>query len=260
VAQVQRENRLRRIARNALGYLVLAMILAVFATGLTSVARFMWAFRSHLAFLIPAGSWFNTYVWQHPDGWVTALATVFLFWATLALMRSTRAQVAGDAPLLHYNLMSPDAPSIPTGAYNESWALEDERHVGMAPHLLAGPGRYIHITVANEQAKPYGVALGVKLTVRLAWGASNNTDLHPYTLDRVINQPAIGAGKAIGGPLFNIGNIANYVVLIQDVTYTDISGKKSRVAFGAGKLWQRLPPGQLVVEQTVFEPVKRGRF
>lgn len=247
-------DRVGRAFRTLLG----VAVLVIFFVGVLAVARVVWTLlrRLNYGFISPTVNWFHDYVWLHPDGWITALATALLAWATIALTRSTQAQVAGDAPLIRYGLFMDEPNIAETKAYLEEYRLRDLSAPALAP-FIAGEPRYVRISIDNEQSKVYGVALDVKLIVRLSWGANDNVSSHPYYLDSTVFSPAIGAGKTASGRIFNIGTLPNFSARVVELSYRTIANKSRRVGYGSGILWQKLDqPGPASIE-TVFKPRKR---
>lgn len=241
------------------GYFVLAGLIIFILVGVFTVGRFTIGIlaKIHFGFWTSLSSWTHDYVWNHPDGWITAIATALLFWATLALTRSTRVQVAGDAPLLRYALYLDDpGNSVPAGLYNEFWRKEDESMDSLRAYLSAGD-RFIRLDLVNEQQKTFGVAVDVVITCELLWGALDNTTPHPYGLKRDVAVPALGAAKTITGPIFNTGTLPNFLVKIADVRYVDIADERRRVSYGAGQIWQRLGGVSPITTETVFKPTKK---
>lgn len=254
--------------RAVIGYAVLALLALVLIVGTFHVGTFLFWFIAGIIFHIhiPQATitafqgFINTNFTTQIPVWVTGIATLGLWRATVILSRLAQAQKAIVNPLLEFGLLVEDI-NAPTGSgnhdsYNENWRDEDSKNAQLHPYIDNQPPCYIRIKVENVQPNVYGLATKITGKVILAFGAKNNVDNHPFTIVRNLDIPVIGAGKYVEGPIFNIGTLPNFVVLIDEIQYFDIQNIGHKAAYGVGRLWKRLDGKPIVITQKIFEPGK----
>jgi hypothetical protein len=107
------------------------------------------------------------------------------------------------------------------------------------------------------QPNVYGLAGSVSGKVMLSFGAKNDIDPHPFSIVRDFggSRSIIGSGKYIEGPIFNVGTLPNFSVIVNDVSYADIQNQGRRAAYGVDMLWQRTQGRPMFVTK-VFGPAK----
>jgi hypothetical protein len=246
-----------RLSRFAYGCGLIATVATLLTVGAIQSARFLWA--SALVFShgqVPhLATWARTYLWSRPDGWLTAIATALLFWATLELTRLTRRQTAGASPVLHYTLSAGRA--VPGGpSYPQAWEAVDKNTPQLSAYTSGEPA-YVDLHVVNEQRQPYGIAIGLRVTVGTTLGSRENVDYQPSRLEREVVIPVVGAGDEAEARIFNVGGVPNYVVRIKNVEYTDMFKRIRHAAYGTGELSRYSHNLSVSTGDTIFMPTKR---
>ena len=199
--------------------------------------------------------------------WATAVATVALAFATLRLWRSTElfsqsanAQLRADGPYLNVVLLFDDTSLDPSGfpphPYAKAWEGEDSSDPNLSPLIRGVTPSYVKILVLNRQAKPHGIAAGIKIKTKLFFGASTGAAPdHPFSITREVAIPVLEAGASVVGYLYNVGGLKGYAAMVEDVSYQDVTG--ATLGSASGVAWISKTPVSNESLARVFSPKKK---
>ncbi len=246
-----------------------AVLLILGLVGAWQILGWLWHLFSSPAAWIAVAEFWQEHIAPNAATWVpaaiTASATTVLAFATWALLRIARAQVSSDAPFLSLGIIDPPAqPAFPQLAphfaaapqmYAQPFPTEDLAHPQLAPYIVNQAPNYVQLVVSNDQQKPHGAAADIAIDMTLWFGAADTALAHPYMLRRTARISALRASSSTTGPIFNIGSLTGYTVMINDISYKDVQGRTRRSAVGTS-FFRRYQSGAQVLLTRVFQPVR----
>lgn len=277
--------------RRFFGALLQGLVWILLILGAIEAARWLIGLVSHVNFThgwdaVKAGWHGFTGLWNSEAViWatiVTAVATFFLWRATEALSRSTNVQQALDGPFLKIDLqsdptyplfggvgsqlsamppesdieMEPEAEVNPNQpSYYAPWDETDRTNPALRPFLMGTP-RYVYLTVANQQSKQQGIAQAVEVQLSLYFEPAPGVATTRY--QREVTLPAIAPEQYKAGPVFNVGSLQDFMVVVESVKYLDITNRTRRACYGEMFLLADAS-GAVSTETIVFGP-RKGEF
>jgi hypothetical protein len=226
----------------------------------------------------------RVFLGDRTDALITAVATLFLWWATRALGRSTRQQAAGAAPLLRIALTAdprrhaagpvspatavalvapvPRAPD-PHHPYDEELRNEDAAWYQDRSFFPEAPDRFVYLEITNAQTAPFAVARDVEIALRFqgmgerSVSVANEARVETLTFqaERVASVTLLAPGETRLIPILNVGPVRSFDVRVtDDVSYKDLRGDRSRRATYGDLGLIESPDGSCEAEDGYIEP------
>ncbi|HET6274771.1 MAG TPA: hypothetical protein VFE16_02370 [Candidatus Cybelea sp.] len=251
-----------RFGRGVLNFLIVALLAGIFAFGLwTLLAKLLaalWVLTANMH-----ADWGNlaqrcaAFLHEPAAIWLSALATIAVFWATRNLTRVTNFALALKGPVLNVDLMT-EAPPGPVPPYDPGFQAEDAADPQLGPYVQAGAFTPIYLRIVNSRSEPSAVAGRVKVSIALKFGSTNGRPPHPHVFRRAALASIVYPHHFKPGIVLNVGNLAAYEVVTESVEYYDICDRRRTAAWGINSL--TLIPGQaLIIGSRIFKP-RKGEF